>query len=1369
MLVLEEKEEELIQLKRDHDQELRMQEEQSHMIQEWFALEKNQLQELSDVLMAEKEELKRDVSVLRQTASDSDAEKADLSRKLALMKQELQQKDEDAQRRAADFQARINDLERRLADERREKLEMQLRSSDQQERLSAEREEMTRRMEIFEAECQKRLKQEEAEAADRMESMRLGFERDAAEEKTAAEARLAQTRRLTEQQLRLEREVSESVRHILRELPPLQAAMELGNSAALDSELTKWQGELLSDRFGDSHAVVQAVVNLARERLMTWRGVEHSWKDTLREAEHGSGGLNLLTQQCQKIFRVIKEAQLTKLNLKLTDPEAMNQTLKVFLTWQERSMICNNSVQRLIIVKILSCSQLGPFDFADLDGCLRRVDREESGSHEVFLSRARAVVEDETTAPKDLKGLLSHIETMLFFLKYAKLEDLQKTHQEFKCQSAQLHPIVADCLGRAEQVYAPGRDLVRLADDKSLTDNSNIEQVLQDLRKPSHGQDTLNVFREIFYQWALAMRKQFNLLVLPHHTQVVTLLAFQRFLEASTVPGGVGSTVHALIAQVGTGEGKSMIIAALAIYVVVALRKKVHVVVDDETLLERDFGLFRKLFESFEVNEAGGTTPLRAVLCVSEERITKGDSSLVKRVDAEAHICYCEAKHVLSFYSSIARSEKPDFDRYSEYVLLLDEVDALVIDEEPNDAFVYPNEELSSLATCVAEAMQQGIPAESAVTNVDHPAGRRVLLEVKQEWAKGKNFVEGQDYVFLKETGRYCALQTGRANPNAWSLALECRNFQDKLSNHILFKERLFVMSKPRVFKRYHRILGLSGSIGSKPERDLLQSTYKASFFEVPPFLKTCKGSPFHEPVPAPFGQQRSAIYVEDTIEVQTKRIAEIASQAHQKVPVLVIARDRTHVDLLVDSLQRALGDHARGASSEDICLVRSLSRTLYESNPEQWKDNLSRATMPIRSHEGLGKIWRVTVTDRRGGRGTDYRVDDEEVNDAGGLLLIPTFVPESRREWTQFLGRTARQDRRGQYCAVLCSADYPTHVREQISNGRLGLNAVEFILSSGDKDVAQRIQASAALYNSGVRVNELCEDILARRRELLLQPAARELLVESCQRVRWMSVAEIDGAFGRLPGFDPQQIPTEAADLGRPEAPANGYSQSLGVGRSFAAPVAPKVIIFCLDWSCSMKSRDTRGPLNRFETCVRAIQGILSEQVKDADLVGIVCFGPTVQTIMAPSPKGTAGKSLSLRLASLKPQEAGGTCFFDAVLKCLNMLSQRGIAPPGASRWLVCLTDGDDLGSSRGNTRGELVSRALLSGSFAAELNMIMITVGSLKLENVHVIQSWVNHISSAGGKGLHLGDKDASGISKAFDVVAEYLAGEVGGATEC
>merc|ERR1719157_45494 len=103
--------------------------------------------------------------------------------------------------------------------------------------------------------------------------------------------------------------------------------------------------------------------------------------------------------------------------------------------------------------------------------------------------------------------------------------------------------------------------------------------------------------------------------------------------------------------------------------------------------------------------------------------------------------------------------------------------------------------------------------------------------------------------------------------------------------------------------------------------------------------------------------------------------------------------------------------------------MVRSLSRALYESDPEQWKENLNRATLPF--GDGQERCWRVTITDPRGGRGSDYRVDDASVDAQGGLLLIPTAIPLSQRDWTQYLGRTARQDRRGQFCAVLCESDY--------------------------------------------------------------------------------------------------------------------------------------------------------------------------------------------------------------------------------------------------------------------------------------------------------------------------------------------------------
>merc|ERR1712232_954054 len=148
-----------------------------------------------------------------------------------------------------------------------------------------------------------------------------------------------------------------------------------------------------------------------------------------------------------------------------------------------------------------------------------------------------------------------------------------------------------------------------------------------------------------------------------------------------------------------------------AIYVVVALKKKAHVVVDDETLLERDFWTFKRIFDDFELPGTGTKRKLTACVCVSEERLAaaKGNEPcLAARVNPDADVCYCEAKHVQSFYASIARGEKRDFDGYDGRVLILDEVDALVIDEEPNEAFVYPNKELSEMATSIAAAMARG-------------------------------------------------------------------------------------------------------------------------------------------------------------------------------------------------------------------------------------------------------------------------------------------------------------------------------------------------------------------------------------------------------------------------------------------------------------------------------------------------------------------------------------------------------------------------------------------------------------------------------------------------------------------------------------
>jgi len=198
------------------------------------------------------------------------------------------------------------------------------------------------------------------------------------------------------------------------------------------------------------------------------------------------------------------------------------------------------------------------------------------------------------------------------------------------------------------------------------------------------------------------------------------------------------------------------------------------------------------------------------------------------------------------------------------------------------------------------------------------------------------------------------------------------------------------------------------------------------------------------------------------------------------------------------------------------------------------------------------------------------------------------------------------------------------------------------------------------------------------------------------------------------------------------------------------------------------MMSRDTGTPLSRFETCVQCVQGILQQQVRDCDFVGVVVFGPSVQLVVPPTAKGQGGAMLQASIAGLRPQMAGGTCFFDAVAQCLHLLKQFRSIPADGRRWLVCLTDGDDLGSQQHNARGELVSRMLANGP-PPNLNLLAVTVGALKAVNVHIINSWVDRVSKAGGVGRHLLERDAATISRAFGVVAECLAKELGGAVEC
>jgi len=259
-------------------------------------------------------------------------------------------------------------------------------------------------------------------------------------------------------------------------------------------------------------------------------------------------------------------------------------------------------------------------------------------------------------------------------------------------------------------------------------------------------------------------------------------------------------------------------------------------------------------------------------------------------------------------------------------------------------------------------------------------------------------------------------------------------------------------------------------------------------------------------------------------------------------------------------------------------------------------------------------------------------------------------------------------------------------------------------------------------------------------------------VLVQVCQQVRYLTIPELNAEFKKIRNFDPTRVQTEAEDKGRPQERPS------------------KVVFFLLDNSVSMKANDVdvRQPtLTRFEACKQCIIRILRENVAATDLVSVVCFGHGVQGVIPATPKGD-GRQLEAAIQTCQIDTMAGTVLFEAVSQCVQTLCfSQGVAPDHFSRWLVCLTDGDDVGSSKDN---QFVTNQLTQ--CAGRLNMITITVESkyakLKPQTVQAVNSWAALISKAGCVGKYVPAEDASKIMESFNVVAQVLERETRGSIE-
>jgi hypothetical protein len=84
-------------------------------------------------------------------------------------------------------------------------------------------------------------------------------------------------------------------------------------------------------------------------------------------------------------------------------------------------------------------------------------------------------------------------------------------------------------------------------------------------------------------------------------------------------------------------------------------------------------------------------------------------------------------------------------------------------------------------------------------------------------------------------------------------------------------------------------------------------------------------------------------------------------------------------------------------------------------------KSDTRDITMKVRraTHSG-----HVTLLSREHGRGLDFRCDNKEVDELGGLHVVQTFLSEELSEEIQIRGRTARMKKKGSFQMILLAKD---------------------------------------------------------------------------------------------------------------------------------------------------------------------------------------------------------------------------------------------------------------------------------------------------------------------------------------------------------
>lgn len=473
--------------------------------------------------------------------------------------------------------------------------------------------------------------------------------------------------------------------------------------------------------------------------------------------------------------------------------------------------------------------------------------------------------------------------------------------------------------------------------------------------------------------------------IMPYNTQIFAVLGL--ILHKVNQSGR--------IAQVKTGEGKSTLVALLAAFYAMQDRK-IDIISSSRPLASRDAKKYEEYFSFYGITSGH--------ICVDQPTNEHFTPQIIYGTNTDFEF---------SILRDLTNKEKTrahpvSNESRSQDIVIVDEIDNLLIDKGENSAIIsipgkddylpiirdiydfaqtnyadFYQHDASILASkVIAHCRSTEVPNDQLLERIPIEKLEHWIMECK----KALFSIEENKHYVVKYPSK--SVGTTRSTPSIIIIEQVTGQLQEgsrwnRLHQFLELKHNLQVepdtissaeLSHPVFFGQYRKIIGLTGTIGNKAEREEVSKVYKVDSFDVPPH-KTAKRV-CYEPV-----------LVENEKQHRERILDELQIMNQSGRPCLVLTQDIQSCRTLSKFLQQ-----------------HDYAHQVYDAIQVEDEEFLvSKAGFP----------GAVTLATNTAGRGTDIKILPECLF-SGGLHVIMSFYPESFRVEEQGVGRAARQGQPG-------------------------------------------------------------------------------------------------------------------------------------------------------------------------------------------------------------------------------------------------------------------------------------------------------------------------------------------------------------------